>query len=149
MPMKVIFIKNVKGVGKIDEVKEVADGYAENFLIRQGSAVRATPELITKLEDKKRGAKTERDAKIADVIQTLATLKVTRGITIRGHAHSKNVLYQAITAQEIAHGIYEQHNIFIPKEYILHYEKPIKEIGTHIVLIGTKTHSINYSVSIQ
>lgn len=147
--MKVIFIKNVKGVGKIDEVKEVADGYAENFLIRQGAAVRATPELIAKLEDKKLDAKKEHDTKAAEVVQTLAALKATKGITIRGHAHSKNALYQAITAQEIAHAIHEQHAIFIPKDYILHYEKPIKETGEHTVSIGTKTHSINYSVSVQ
>lgn len=147
--MKVIFIKNVKGVGKMDDVKEVADGYAENFLIRQGAAVRATPELLAKLEEKKRGAQSEQAAKMAEITQTLAALKSTKGIVIRGHAHNKNILYQAITAQEIAHAIHEQHHVFIPKDYILHYDKPIKEIGDHSVTIGTKDHSLKYMVTVQ
>ena len=41
--MKVIFLKDVKGKGKKGEVKNVADGYAHNFLLKQGLAVEANP----------------------------------------------------------------------------------------------------------
>jgi len=146
--MKVIFIKNVKGVGKIDDVKEVADGYAQNFLIRHGSAVRATPELIAQLESKKKGAQDHQESQAAELTKKLTHIKHSQSVTIRGHAHSKNVLYQAITAQEIAHALHEQHDIFITKDLILNYEKPIKEIGEHVITIGTKQHSINYTVII-
>ena len=46
--MKVIFIKDSKGIGKKDEIKDQPDGYARNFLIPKGYAVPATPEAIKK-----------------------------------------------------------------------------------------------------
>ena len=51
--MKVIFLKDVKGKGKKGEVKNVADGYAHNFLIKQGLAVEATPTNLSALEGQK------------------------------------------------------------------------------------------------
>ena len=50
--MKVIFIKDVKGQGKINEVKEVKDGFAQNFLIKKGLAVKATQNEIDKISRK-------------------------------------------------------------------------------------------------
>ena len=44
--MKVIFLKDVGGVGQRGSIKEVSDGYAMNFLIAQGLAVQATPEKV-------------------------------------------------------------------------------------------------------
>jgi len=61
--MKVIFIKDLKGQGKKDEIKEVKDGYAMNFLIKQGYAIRADSgnqkKLKTKLDNKKQTQETE------------------------------------------------------------------------------------------
>ncbi len=48
--MKVIFLKDLKGQGKKDEIKEVKDGYAENFLIKNGYAVKKTQANLSKLE---------------------------------------------------------------------------------------------------
>ena len=48
--MKVIFIKDVKGQGKKNDIKDVSDGYGKNFLINKGLAVLATPTSIKKLE---------------------------------------------------------------------------------------------------
>ena len=49
--MKVIFLKDVKNQGKKGEVKEVADGYGQNFLIKKGLAVMATPTSMQRLKD--------------------------------------------------------------------------------------------------
>jgi large subunit ribosomal protein L9 len=49
MFLKVIFIKDVKGQGKINEVKEVKDGYAQNFLIKKGYAIKATDNNVNKI----------------------------------------------------------------------------------------------------
>lgn len=146
--MKVIFLKNVKGIGKIDEVKEVADGYAENFLIRNGNAIRATPELIKKLEERKSSQTQSAELQLKELTELLQKIKKTKQVTISGHAHTKNVLYQAVTAQEIVRAIHDQHQLFVPKEYVLHYDKPIKESGEHNITLGTKQHSIDYTVLI-
>ena len=47
--MEVIFIKDLKGQGKKGDIKKVKDGYAENFLIKNGYAVKKTKENVTKL----------------------------------------------------------------------------------------------------
>ena len=60
--MKVIFIKDLKKQGKVDEIKEVSDGYATNFLIKNGYAVKYTKTSNDRLEDdiKKRQLKDPR-----------------------------------------------------------------------------------------
>jgi len=146
--MKVVFIKNVKNIGKKDEVKEVSDGYAQNFLIPSGAAIRATNEIIAKIEVSKQVASQTEAEKESALKKLLADLDKTKSVTLSGHAHAKGHLYQAITAQEISHAIKEQHNIFIGKEFILDYEKPIKEVGETKIKVGTKKHAISYSVKV-
>lgn len=61
--MKVIFIKDLKNQGKKGEIKNVKDGYAENFLINKGYAIKATKENIDKLNKDKAKAKEEDEIK--------------------------------------------------------------------------------------
>ena len=52
--MKVVFLKDVKGKGKKGEIKNVADGYAQNFLIKNGYAVEANNQAMSQLEGQKK-----------------------------------------------------------------------------------------------
>ena len=148
--MKVIFIKNVKNIGKINDIKEVSDGYAQNFLIPSGSVIRATDEAIAKIKEGQK-LSTEAEMKKEDELkQLLAKLSKTQSVTLTGHAHDgKGHLYQAITAQEMCHAIKGAHDIFITKDFIIDYTKPFKTIGEHEVAIGTKKHSITYKIIIS
>lgn len=144
--MKVIFIKNVKGVGKIDEIKEVADGYALNFLLPSGSAIRATEQVVAASQLRKQVSHTTEQEKETAVKDLISQLKKNPSVTLTGHSHSKGHLYQGITAQEIVHAINSQHGIFVSKETLLDYNKPIKEVGEHLVTIGTKKYSTEYKI---
>ena len=70
--MKVIFIKDLKKQGKTGEIKEVSDGYATNFLIKNGYAVKYTKTSNERLEEdiKAQKAKEDNDIKIANEIKT-------------------------------------------------------------------------------
>ncbi len=63
--MKVIFIKNLRGQGKVGEIKEVKDGYAQNFLIRNGYAQALTEKNLTKHQQMVRNQEKE-DARLTD-----------------------------------------------------------------------------------
>lgn len=148
--MKVIFIKNVKNIGKINDIKEVSDGYAQNFLIPSGSVIRATDDAIAKIKEGEKLSTEAEMKKEVDLKNLLKTLAQTNSVALTGHAHDgKGHLYQAVTAQEICHAVKEKHDIFITKDMILDYTKPLKAVGEHAVTIGTKKHNIVYKVLIQ
>lgn len=148
--MKVIFIKNVKNIGKINDIKEVSDGYAQNFLIPSGSVIRATDDAIAKIKEGERLSTEVEMKKEADLKNLLKTLSQTNLVTLTGHAHDgKGHLYQSVTAQEICHAVKEKHGVFITKDMILDYTKPIKIAGEHTITIGTKKNNIAYKVLIQ
>lgn len=146
--MKVLFMKNLKGKGKIGEIKEVPDGYATNFLIAQGYAVRADGQVVEKVIKEKEKLSEIEFTKEKELLDTLKKLSATQSVKISGHPHSRGHLYSAVTAQEICNAIKTQHGIFITKDMILHYDKPIKEIGGFEIQIGTKKHAIAYKLFI-
>lgn len=73
--MEVIFIKDLKSQGKKGEIKNVKDGYAENFLIIKGYAIKATKENIEKLNQDKAKAKKEDDLKRKEARELKKTLE--------------------------------------------------------------------------
>ena len=62
--MKVLLIKDVKGLGKIGEMKEVKDGYGKNFLIGNKLALHATNEVMRKYESDQKKKKAKEDVNI-------------------------------------------------------------------------------------
>lgn len=146
--MKVLFTKNLRGKGKVGDIKEVPDGYAVNFLIAQGYAVRADGQVVEKFTKEKEKLSEMEIARDRELAETLKKLASTQSIKISGHPHSRGHLYSAVTAQEICNAIKAQHNIFITKDMIMHYDKPIKEIGGFEITIGNKKRSIPYKLFI-
>ena len=73
--MRVIFIKDLKNQGKKGEIKEVKDGYAKNFLIKNGYAIKETKESLKKLERDKQKQKELDSQKKAEALKTKKKLK--------------------------------------------------------------------------
>ena len=112
--MKVIFLQDVKGKGKKGEVKNVADGYAHNFLIKNGYAMEATNANMKSLEAQKN--KERKDA--AEELKTAQALKETLEkltVEIATKAGEGGRLFGSITTKQIAEELQKKHNIKIDK----------------------------------
>jgi len=127
--MKVILIKNVSNLGDEGEVKEVAFGYARNFLFPQNLAIEATPKALAELEAKK--AKQEKEAEI-DLEKTEELVSKLDGqiFEIAAKAAEGGRLYAAITPAKIS-SILKVKNFVIRSNQV---KSPmIKETGEHEV----------------
>jgi len=139
--MKVVLLKDVKKIGRRFEEKDVADGYARNFLIPQKLAVPAgTPAAKQALEHKSQlvTEQSKEDQKLqADITKlTGTTLKISAKVNEQGH------LFEKLTAHKISAHIKEDLGLDIPQNLI--EIEPIKEAGTHQIPIsvgeGKQTH---------
>lgn len=125
--MKVILLTDVKGTGKKDELVNVSDGYARNFLFPRGAAVEATPGAAKELE-KKRAAERQREAeRKAEAEQKARELK-DKVVRVEAKCGDKGRLYGRVTSQEIADALAKQHNVTVDKRRI-DLKEPIREAG--------------------
>lgn len=127
--MKVIFIKDMKGKGKRGEVKNVPDGYAQNFLIKNGYAKEATSSNLNTL---KRVQKAEKDAYEAekaaaeDINKKLEDDKTI--VNFKSKAGTDSRLFGSISGKKIVEGLEKQYGIKVDKRK-LELPEPIKSLG--------------------
>ena len=127
--MKVLLIKDVKGLGKAGEVKEVKDGYGKNFLIGKGFARHATNDVIKKHAAGER-RKAEGEAKEIEELKEIRTKLENMKVLIHKKLGNTGHLFGSVTKDEIVEALKEQHNIDIDKKHINHREA-IKMVGEH------------------
>lgn len=99
--MKVIFLQDVKGKGKKGEVKEVATGYAQNYLIKNGLAEEATAANISTLKAKQKKAEKVAEQELEDAKKLKETLE-TLTVEIYTKAGEGGRLFGSITNKQIA-----------------------------------------------
>ncbi|SFV89861.1 LSU ribosomal protein L9p [hydrothermal vent metagenome] len=126
--MKVLLVKDVKTLGKAGEIKEVKDGYGQNFLINKGLAKLATPEVVANW-------KAEQERKEAELKAELERLenekKALEAATIRIEKQAAPVgIKGSVGNGDIAAAIKEQLGIEIDKKHI-NLKKAIKSTGIH------------------
>ncbi|AMQ21975.1 MULTISPECIES: 50S ribosomal protein L9 [Geobacillus] len=115
--MKVIFLKDVKGKGKKGEIKDVADGYANNFLFKQGLAIEATPANIKALEAQKQKEQRQAAEELANARKLKEELeKLT--VEIPAKAGEGGRLFGSITSKQIAEALQTQHGLKLDKRKI-------------------------------
>lgn len=127
--MKVMLLTDVKGQGKKDQIIEVSDGYARNFLLPKKLAIIADAKAVNEAKNKEASnlhkievAKTEAKA-IADKLASIV-------VRINESAGNDNRLYGAVTSKDIAERLAKDHGISIDKKKITLTE-PIKTFGTY------------------
>ncbi|RLC37053.1 50S ribosomal protein L9 [candidate division Kazan bacterium] len=129
--MKIIFVTDVPGIARKGEVKNVADGYARNFLLPKGLAEFATPERLKELEDRKAKETAELDAKKSEFQQIAGQLDKT-SVVFKKKASKTGKLFAAITPAHIAKELSDIFKTEVKPEMI-RIENQIKEIGEHLI----------------
>jgi len=135
--MKVIFIKDLKGQGKVGEEKNISDGYAKNFLIPKGYVIEATASNINDYKGKKDSENFKKQQEIDNANELKAKLsELVVKITAKSGDNGK--LFGSITSKEVSEQIKKQFDLNIDKKKIV-LPDGIKTIGTH--KIEVKLHA--------
>lgn len=145
--MKVVLLREVKGVGRIHETVETKDGYALNYLVPHGFAIPATPRARRDAESRCRQAAERKELNAKLLAQNIAALAEAR-IIIRTKANEKGHLYDAVGKSEIAQAAKERAHIDLPEDAIK-LEKPIKEIGVFDIPVATNDAFGEFSISVE
>ena len=127
--MKVILLTDVKGKGKKDQVLEVPDGYARNFLIAKKLAVAADAKTLNELKGREASKQHKHDVEKAAALETAKQLESVT-LVLRRKAGQDNKLYGAVTTKEIVEQLKQEHGIEVDKKK-LSMESPIKAFGTY------------------
>lgn len=134
--MRVIFLKDVKGKGKKGEVKNVADGYAHNFLIKQGLAVEANNTNTSTLENQKKKEQKLAAEELAEAKKLKEELeKVTVELSAKSGEGGR--LFGSITTKQIAEELQKKHGIKIDKRK-MELEDAIRSLG--VTNVPVKLH---------
>lgn len=132
--MKIILLKDVKGVGKKYEVKDVGDGYAINMLIPKGLAHAATASAIKNSEAIK-----AKDSAMKAVDEELARKNIeelaSKKIELVEKANEKGHLFASVHTKEISLAVKKQTRLDILPEWIV-LEKPIKLVGEYDIEVA-------------
>jgi large subunit ribosomal protein L9 len=130
--MKVILLKDTAKLGKRGEVKEVADGYAINVLIKKGNALMATPSELAKWKSKE-DAKIHKKEIATNTFIQLTDKLIREPVVITGKkADAKGQLFAQVKETDIADAIFVATQFSIdPKQITIN--SPIKSLGKHQV----------------
>ena len=127
--MKVILLADVKGKGKKDQVIEVPDGYARNYLFAKKLAVAADNKALNELRGREASKQHRYDVEKAAAEETAKQLE-TITLVLKRKAGVDNKLYGAVTTKEITQQLKQDYNLDVDKKK-LSMESPIKAFGTY------------------
>jgi large subunit ribosomal protein L9 len=144
--VKVILRADVDDVGKKGDIVDVADGFARNYLVPKGYALKATNGNIEQAASMRR-ARDLRDAKDRGAAEEVAQKLVPKVITVKAKAGAEGRLFGSVTSADVASAVQEQTGIELDRRK-LHLDEPIKSLGTHQV--ATRLHSdVEFAITVE
>ncbi len=126
--MKVILLQDVEGLGKAGDLKDVANGYARNYLLPRRLAAGATPELLANHQQRIAAELRKREKQQASNQQQAERLGQV-SLTFKARVGRQGRLYGSITSQDIAAGLRESEGITIDRR-VIELPEPIRTLGT-------------------
>ncbi len=143
--MKVILMEDIKKIGMMGQIVDVADGFARNYLVPKGLAVEANTKNIRSVEHEKKIVH-EKARKVKDSAQDISSKISAMTITIKAKAGEEGKLFGSVTTMDIAEALHSE-GIEIDKKRIS-LEEPIKRLGSYSVSV--KLHpEVSVQLNIQ
>ncbi|MGM8215798.1 50S ribosomal protein L9 [Bacillaceae bacterium W0354] len=134
--MKVIFTKDVKGKGKKGEVKDVSEGYARNYLLKNNLAVEANKGNLKQLEGQKKKQK-EIEQEVLEEAKQLKEKLENLTVELKAKSGESGRLFGSITNKQIADELKKNYKIKIDKRKI-ELDEPIRSLG--VTQVPVKLH---------
>jgi len=131
--MKVILLQDVEGLGKAGELKDVADGYARNYLFRRRMAAGATPTLLAN-HKQHIAAQQRKLEKMSEEHRALAERLARVTLTFKARVGRQGRLYGSITSQDIAAGLRDAEGLTVDRRSI-DLSNPIRAVGNYPITI--------------
>jgi len=132
MIMKIILTENIASLGEIGQIVNVAPGYARNYLLPQGLALKATGENVRELEHRKRILAQKRKKVRQEMLSVAEKLNQVK-IVLNRKVAEEDKLYGSVNVVDIAKALEEQG--FDVDRKSIHLEQPIKQLGDYSVPI--------------
>jgi large subunit ribosomal protein L9 len=137
---------DVDNVGKKGDILEVSDGYARNFLIPKGRAIKATNGVVAQAAAMRR-ARDVRDAKDREAAEAVARTLVPAVIRVPAHAGTGGRLFGSVTALDIVEAVSAQARVDLDRRRVV-LDEPIKTLGMHEVAV--KLHpEVEFRVTVE
>jgi large subunit ribosomal protein L9 len=131
--MKVILQKSIDKLGHPGDLVEVADGYARNYLMPRGLAVKASKGAMKHVESLRRAHAVRIDRAKAEAESVAQRLAAT-AIKVTARAGEEGRLFGSVTASEIAEEIEHQAGVRVDRHDV-HLDEPIRSVGVHEVRV--------------
>lgn len=131
--MKVILLQDVDGLGKAGDLKEVADGYARNYLLRRHLAAGATPTLLAN-HKQHIAAQARKQEKMVDENRQLAERLAQVTLTFKARVGRQGRLYGSITSQDIATGLRQVEGLTVDRR-LIELNTPIRALGNYPIAV--------------
>ncbi|KRN04864.1 50S ribosomal protein L9 [Holzapfeliella floricola] len=127
--MKVIFLEDVRGKGKRGEIKEVPNGYAQNFLIKNNKAKEATPTAVSALKGKKNAEAKAYQEEKEEALKLKAFLEEDKTVVeIKAKSGEDSRLFGSVPSKQIAKALEQQFKVKLDKRKI-ELSNPIRTLG--------------------
>ena len=144
--MRVVLRADVDSLGKKGDIIDVADGYARNFLIPRGTAIKAT-KGVDKQAAQMRRSRDLKDAQDRSAAEVVARTLVPAVIKVSAKAGAEGKLFGSVTAADLVQAVSEQTGVVLDRRKV-HLEEPIRSVGTHEVPV--KLHAdVEFRVTVE
>jgi large subunit ribosomal protein L9 len=144
--MRLLLRSDVDGLGKKGDLVDVTDGYARNFLVPRGLAIKASKGVEAQAAAMRR-SRDLRDAADRSAAEEIAKVLVPQVITVSAKAGAEGRLFGSVTTADVVEAVQAQTGIELDRRH-LHIDEPIKSTGTHTV--QAKLHTdVEFAITVD